>query len=210
MSLPPKVVQRTPDLGLTIKLQPLAPEPEPAAPPAPCPPARVLDPAGEVVAELGCGEEYQYECPPGGECGGCDVSGVLWAGRYALYQYESGGEEYVSWDEVSPPFAAAQYYPGDARHIRGELPAPYPPTSSVFFGVPEGPDISGVRWVWAWDEPVLHDEQIEQVGPLLRVELKPSAIADGGVEYVNILRATAWCDTTQVGELSLMVAAMMH
>ena len=196
------VVQRTPNLGLGIRLTPLAPEPAPAAP---CPPARVLDPAGEVVAELGCGEEYQYECPPGGECGGCDVSGVVWAGRYALYQYEGGDEG--GWDEVRPPSAGAQYFPGDARHIRVELPAPYPPTSSVFFGVPEGPDVSGVRWEWAWDEPVLHDEQIEQVGPLLRVELKPSAIADR--EYVNILRATAWCDTTQVGELSLRVATMM-
>ena len=202
------VVQRTPNLGLGIRLTPLAPEPEPDLPP-PCPPARVLNPAGEVVAELGCGEEYQYECPPGGECGGCDVSGVLWAGRYALYQYEGDGG-YGGWDEVLPPFAGAQYFPGDARHIRGELPATYPPTSSVFFGVPEGPDISGVRWEWAWDEPVLHDEQIEQVGPLLRVELNPSAIADGGAEYVNILRATAWCDTTQVGELSLRVSTMMH
>ena len=132
-----------------------------------------------------------------------DVSGVLWAGRIALYQYEG-------WDEVRPPFAGAQGFPGDAGHISGEVPAPYPATSSVCFGVPEGADISGVRWEWAWDEPVLHDEQIEQVGPLLRVELKPSAIADGGVEYVNILRATAWCDTTQVGELSLRVATMMH
>lgn len=197
---PPKVVQGTPDIGIRIKMRKLAPDPDP---PPPCPPARVLDPAGDVVAELGCGEEYQYECPPGGGCGGCDVSGVLWAGRYALYQYEG-------WDVVRPPFAGAQYFPWDARHISGELPAPYPLTSSVFFGVPEGPDISGVRWEWVWDEPVLHDEQIEQVGPLLRVELKPSAIADGGAEYVNILRATAWCDTTQVGELSLMVATSMH
>ena len=163
---------------------------------------------GEVVAELGCGEEYQYECPPGGggECGGCDVSGVEWASQISLYDYDD-------WMDIHPAPAGPRHdlYPDyDARHIRGVLPRPYPHTSSVYFGIPAGADTSGVRWEWAWDEPVLHDEQIEQVGPLLRVELKPSAIADGGAEYVNILRATAWCDTTQVGELSLGVETMLH
>ena len=176
----PKVVKGAPDVGIKIKMRKLAPEPEPAAP-APCPPARVLDPAGEVVAELGCGEEYQYECPV---CppggGGCDVSGAVWGSRWTAQLLEFG------------------------------VPGPDAPSSEVFYGVPEGADISGVTWEWSWSDPVLHDERIVQMGPLLRVELLASDIADGGQEYSNVLTATAKCRASAVGTLVLKVVATMH
>ena len=201
MSNPPRVVQRTPDLGLTIKLQPLA------APPAPCPPARVLDPAGDVVAELGCGEEYQYECPPGGECGGCDVSGVVWAGRYWIHNYDWGPDLHAP--VVSPDFSLPSEQ-WSAQLLVVGVPEPLKPSSGVFYGVPEGADISGVTWEWSWSDPVLHEELIAQMGPLLRVELLASEIANGGHEYSNVLTATAKCGATVVGTLVLKVEAMMH
>lgn len=199
-------MQRTPNLGLTIKLQPLTPEPEPAAPPPPCPPARVLDPAGEVVAELGCGEEYQYGCP---ECppGGCDVSGVVWGGRYWIHNFDWG-------PDLRPPIAGPDWsLPSDqwtAQLLEFGVPGPLTTSGEVFYGVPEGADISGVTWEWSWSDPVLHNEQIVQMGPLLRVELLASDIADGGQEYSNVLTATAKCRATVVGTLVLKVVAMMH
>ena len=76
--------------------------------------------------------------------------------------------------------------------------------------MPEGADISGVTWEWSWSDPVLHNEQIVQMGPLLRVELLASEIANGGHEYSNVLTATAKCGATVVGTLVLKVGAMMH
>ena len=198
------VVQRTPNLGLGIRLTPLAPEPEPAAP-APCPPARVLDPTGAVVAELGCGEEYQYECPvcpPGG--GGCDVSGVVWAGRYWIHNFDWGPDLHapVAFPDFSLP--SEQW---TAQLLEFGVPGPLTPSGEVFYGVPEGADVSGVTWEWSWSDPVLHNEQIVQMGPLLRVELLASDIADGGQDYSNVLTATAKCRASAVGTLVLKVGA---
>ena len=194
------VVQRTPNLGLGIRLTPLAPEPEPAAP-APCPPARVLDPAGEVVAELGCGEEYQYECPPsgGGDCGPCEVTDVVWVG---LYQWV---ETWGGWDFATARLGAEE--PGDSKNVI--FAGNFAPDATVY-GLPIGPAPCGVEWTWSWSGEVLHDGDVRQEGPLLVVDIATSGILNGSQEYENTLTATARCSGAEVGTLTLMVEAFQH
>lgn len=65
---PAKTAQRIPGQSVTlgVTLTPLTDEPHD------CPPAIVRDPDGNIVAELRCGEEYQYSCPP------CETVDVTW------------------------------------------------------------------------------------------------------------------------------------
>ena len=181
------VIQRTPNLGLGIRLTPIAPEPEPAAPPLPCPPARVLNPAGELVAELGCGEAYQYECPPSGG-GECELTDVVWVGLYKWVE--------MWWGDMG--------FSKNVTFVGNSAPA------ATVYGLPIGPAPCGVEWAWSWSGEVLHDGDVRQEGPLLVVDIEQSDVFNGGVEYENVLTATATCGGAEVGTLTLRVAAMPH
>lgn len=66
-----RVIQRTPDLALKIRLPPAAQTP------AACAPAIVLDSEGAELARLGCGETYTVEASSG--AGGCPCTpSLIW------------------------------------------------------------------------------------------------------------------------------------
>lgn len=174
------VVQRTPNLGLGIRLTPLAPEPEPAAP---CPPARVLDPAGEVVAELGCGEEYQYECPAG-DCV-CAIDEVMW---------------------VTTPFTDGLAVGYDGWEVGNSDPQKLEMsvwTDATLLAVARG-QTSGLEWQWEWSEPPPAPNgvalaTVEQAGGIASV----SVLSHGGIDATITLTLTALCAGEPAGTLTL-------
>ena len=178
----PKVVQGAPDVGIKIKMRKLAPEP---AAPAPCPPARVLDPTGEVVAELGCGEEYQYECPPGG--GVCAIDEVMWV----TSPFTDGlTVDHDGWE-------AGIYDP--RKLVMTVL------TNATLLAVARG-QTSGLEWVWEWSEPPPAPDgvelaTVEQAGGIASV----SVLSHGGIDATITLMLTALCAGEPAGALTLKV-----
>ena len=172
------VVQRTPNLGLGIRLTPAAPCPD-------CPPARVLDPAGEVVAELGCGEEYQYECPAG-DCV-CAIDEVMWV----TTPFTDGlTVAYDGWE--------AGIY--DPRKLVMQVW-----TNATLLAVARG-QTSGLEWVWEWSEPPPAPDgvelaTVEQAGGIASV----SVLSHGGIDATITLTLTALCAGEPAGVLTLKV-----
>ena len=176
------VVQRTPNLGLGIRLTPLAPDPDP---PPPCPPARVLDPAGDVVAELGCGEEYQYECPAG-DCV-CDIDDVMWVSTPMTDGLAVG---YDGWES------------GIYDPKKLELPVW---ANTMLLAVARG-QTSGLEWVWEWSEPPPAPDgvelaTVEQAGGIASVTVQ----SHGDIDATITLTLTAMCAGEPAGVLTLKV-----
>lgn len=78
-----RILQRSPDIALTLRMTKLSgQQPPPTAPaPADCPPVRILDHLGAEIEVVPAGGEYTVpECPPGGGGGeGCgEISGLFW------------------------------------------------------------------------------------------------------------------------------------
>ena len=169
------VVQRTPNLGLGIRLTPAAP----------CPPARVLDPAGEVVAELGCGEEYQYECPAG-DCV-CAIDEVMWVTT-----------PFTDGLTVSHDGWEAGIY--DPRKLVMQVW-----TNATLLAVARG-QTSGLEWVWEWSEPPPAPDgvelaTVEQAGGIASV----SVLSHDGIDATITLTLTALCAGEPAGVLTLKV-----
>ena len=149
------------DIGISITMTP-----------EPCPPARVIDPEGELVVELGCGEEYQLDpCPP---CL-CAPVAVGWSiqptpAQTYIYYDPNLGLEYERHAWVTPDLIDA-YIDGDSDTNAAGLPSimrmatlpmygdfteatppayTNPHQSWLFLGLPFG-DANDIRWEWTWD-----------------------------------------------------------
>lgn len=164
-----RVIQRTPDLGIKIKLQ-RQPESAPPCAPArvldsegtelanlgcgeeytvpPCTPAQVLDATGTVLAELGCGETYT--CPGGGGAGGCPCeASLVWMralpfqarnGELAYLEYMQGGQA-IDWRNDAPVTGAL---------TNGALFGDWS-TYELWVGVIGANPAADIVWEYTWD-----------------------------------------------------------
>jgi len=166
-----RVVQRTPNLGLSIRLQRL--DSEPAARPLLVPPDPDPDP------------------DPDPEPAGCDVSGVRWA---ELPPFVTG----IGWGYAHPSVEAGpEYLSVVAVSTRAS-----PSYTLRLIGVPLGAQVAGVLWQWSWSTAPTNGESVKADGPLLFVDI-PAAAPNTG--YENLLTGNAYCGTSLVGTLRLLI-----
>lgn len=183
-----KVIKRTPDLGIGIKLQPLgdaAEQPVPAAAAQSC-----------VVSGVGWAWDYRSFDPTSVSNPSADFP----LGGPLVNVDENVGGRAVRIN-VTPPAWMADAWSGEHD-------------AYIFYGVPEGDAIAGLSWTWEvsgvteaqaaiggaggqWSGLV-----VDSVGPLLRVRIGDLDPADA-VWSVTIT-ATARCGTDDVGTLSLV------
>lgn len=192
-----KVIKRTPDLGIGIKLQPLS-APAPDAPPAQTP----CDVTGAYWAAT-LGTTYRADSPD-------------------FYSWVSGPtvNEFVADVEMPPYFAAAddwtyEYWRLSRVGLRMDM-------RYGFIGVPFGPSTGGVTWTWDWDIPemppspggewdnegLFGGHQTQQMGSILLVEIYPGVTPnylDLETGWTATLTATARCGDVQVGQLVMTV-----
>lgn len=190
-----KVIKRTPDLGIGIKLQPLS-APAPDAPPAQTP----CDVTGAYWA-LTLDSQWQQLEP--------DPWNAIWpvsVGNYVadveIGDYLDSGYSYELWRITRCAIRM------DRR--------------AGLVGIALGPAAAGVRWTWDWVIPPIptaeypeewhnvgefggHDTR--QVGSVLLVELYPGVAPNYYLEeaWNATLTALAWCGDTQVAQLVLQV-----
>lgn len=169
-----RVVQRTPNLGLSIRLQRQAAAPDPLPqPPAPDPDPDP-DPGG---------------CP-------CDATGVTWAivpdavfGLGAYYPMQPTLQPQTQPHQTSLFIVA----PGSGGFA-------VPPWRLI--GAPLGVHVGGVTWDISWSAPSVFGESATAAGPVLVVSIPPSDYASDGAIF-NTLTATAYCGEDPVGTLTL-------
>lgn len=138
-----RVIQRTPDLAIKIKLQPVAEAP------TQCAPAQVLDDTGAVLAEMGCGETYT--CPGGGGGGGCPCeASLVWmralpyrhdGNDYIYMEYQTATGGVIHWRDDAPVTGAI--YTGE---LYGDWPA-----YELWAGVIGAHPAADIVWDYAWD-----------------------------------------------------------
>lgn len=200
-----RTIQRTPDLGLRVRLQ----REQPAALPAD--PVRILDPDGELIDRVSCGESYQIPSAP------CQsISTAYWADVMLRTAYATiDGEEALGSDVegavrtiVGRPYDMS---PGrEAQDIRigypleGDLYA-YECEGLPLLGiaVTDG-DTSGIEWDVTVDRPddlATSPEGNDHwwagatwrtSGPLLELSIGPGG-STGGEAWAAIITATPRC-----------------
>lgn len=189
-----KVIKRTPDLGIGIKLQPLGAAGAPADPSVPAPAAH-----------------------------SCAVASVGWAWDYRTFDPNFISAPSSDFPMGGPMVNVDETVDGRAVRIGVTPPAWMPEwwegehDAYIFYGVPEGEAIAGVSWTWeitglaeAEDAISAGEAQwsglvVDSVGPLLRVrigDLEPAAAI-----WSVTITATARCGSEEVGTLSLVAGA---
>lgn len=185
-----KVIKRTPDLGIGIKLQPLG---------------------------VGASAEQSVPAAPAQSCA---VASVGWAWDYRTF-YPHFVSDPSSDFPMGGPFINVDENNG-GRAIRIGVPPPaWTPDlwwgehdAYVFYGVPEGAAISGVRWTWEVSgvEAAMaaldagggqwSGIMVDSVGPLLRVRI--GDLDPAGVMWSVQVNAVAHCGSEEVGTLWLI------
>lgn len=177
----PRIIKRTPDFGLRIKLQPLAEAGPAAAPAGGCDVTGVMWVAYPNLQEYRWGEEVWYErvFPHVGpdEQVGDSIN-------------QSGDAAFIY---VSPPY----FYSYSDESER--------PPSNVYAGVALGPQTRNVQWS-AERSGSLFPITVDTSGPVALVTLTPFQI-DGGPNWFTFenITLTARCGDAVVGVLRMQV-----
>lgn len=135
-----RVIQRTPDLAIKIKLQPVAEAP------TPCAPAQVLDDTGAVLAELGCGETYT--CTGGG--GGCPCEPALVWMRALPYRSPQGVPQYLDYLQGGQAIDWRDDAPVTGVIMTGDMSDDWY-AYELWAGVIGAHPAADIVWDYAWD-----------------------------------------------------------
>ena len=171
-----RVVQRTPNLGLSIRLQRQVAAPD-SLPPPPAP-----DPDPDPDPDPG-------GCP-------CDATGVTWA---IVPDAVPVGDGYY------PRLPTLQFQTQPHQTSLSIVAAGsdgFAAPTWRLIGAPLGVHVGGVTWDISWSAPSVFGESATAAGPVLVVSIPPSDYASGGA-IVNTLTATAYCGEDPVGTLTL-------
>lgn len=218
MAVIKRTIQRTPDMGGAVRMQPLQASPEG------CEPAKVFDVDGALLAKLSCGEAFTCPAsPPPPPPQGCDATRVGWSIGARTY-YPS----YVSSESPNavvglPWITIVDALDGWATTLQLEPPLPMTemwgePDAFMVIGNVVGAAIDGVTWEFAWDVPPMDpppDEwtppgnwlghETEQIGGQLYVRILEWVKPDWMAAWIATLTATARCGDAVVGTLTLRV-----
>lgn len=192
MSITPRVIQRTPDLGIKIKLQRLPVVPVQTDAPAPAP-----APAG-ACSVFGAGwlvniENWNYDYfEPYNSDGWMFEGGEL--------EYDAGGKLL---NALGSEFRCTQLEIGTSPYERW--------AGHTFFAVMQGESMSGVRWEFEWDAPSDDDSSRSVLGHAVSVfgnvlQVKTQAPYGGDMSR-ETLTVRAFCGDELVSTLTFIAVA---
>lgn len=182
----PKVIKRTPDLGLKIRLQPVA-DAGPAAAPGGCP----CNATGVVWLVR---PTYVYEASEWGDYADWYFPSLSTSEAVGVTEWGSlvYGEENPRPDTFIRT-GAPYYYEGEPAS-----------QAVVFVAAPVGPEVRGIQWSVDRVGSEAFSIEIDISGPFASVTLNP-AVLDDLLPGFTTLTLTARCGDAVVGELQLQV-----